>query len=68
MLIRIRSLYLAHRPGKDQRIQTAIRELGYTAGLDVQHEQTKNNLPANQKGYDNFETTDQMLSARRIQI
>ena len=28
----------------------------------------KNNLPANQKGYDTFETTVGKLSARRIQI
>ena len=28
----------------------------------------KINLPANQKGYDNFETTVGKLSARRIQI
>ena len=39
-----------------------------TAGLDVQYEPTKNNLPTNQKGYDTFETTAGMLSARRIQI
>ena len=28
----------------------------------------KNNLPTNQKGYDKSETTDEKLSARRIQI
>ena len=28
----------------------------------------KNNFPANQKGYDNFETTDEKLLVRRIQI
>ena len=33
-----------------------------------QYEPTKNNSPANQKGYDTFETTVGKLSARRIQI
>ena len=37
-------------------------------GLDAQHEPTKNDLPANQKGYDNSKTTVEKLSARRIQI
>ena len=39
-----------------------------TAGLDIQYEPTKINLPANQKGCDTFETTVGKLSARRIQI
>ena len=38
------------------------------AGLDVKYEPTKINLPANQKGYDTFETTVKKLSTRRIQI
>ena len=39
-----------------------------TAGLDVQYEPTKTYFPTNQKGYDKSETTDEKLSARRIQI
>ena len=39
-----------------------------TAGLDLQHNLTKINLPTNQKGYDNAKTTAGKLSARRIQI
>ena len=40
-----------------------------TAGLDVQYEPTKKyNLRTNHKGYDKSETTDEKLSARRIQI
>ena len=39
-----------------------------TAGLDVHYEQTKHILPANQKSYDNSETTVEKLSARRIQV
>ena len=38
------------------------------AGLDVQYEPTKINLPTNQRGCDKSETTDEKLSARRIQI
>ena len=34
----------------------------------MRYEPTKNNLQANQKGYDTFETTVGKLSARRIQI
>ena len=36
--------------------------------MDVQYEPTKINLPTNQKGYDKSETTDEKVSARRIQI
>ena len=36
--------------------------------MDVHYEQTKINLPTNQKGYDKSETTDKKLSARRTQI
>ena len=39
-----------------------------TAALSAQYEPTKNQLPENRKGYDNFETTVGKLSARRIQI
>ena len=39
-----------------------------TAGLPISETHTKVNLPTNQKGYDNSETTDKKLSARRIQI
>ena len=39
-----------------------------TAGLDGQYEPTKINLPTNQRAYDKSETTDEKLSARRIQI
>ena len=39
-----------------------------TAGLDVQYESTKNIFSANQRSYDKSETTDEKLSARRIQI
>ena len=39
-----------------------------TAGLNVKSEPTTINLPANQKGYNNFETTAGKLSTRRIQI
>ena len=46
----------------------SFSELRDTAGLDVQNEPTKINLPANQKGYNTFETTAGKLSARRIQI
>ena len=40
----------------------------HTAGLDAQYEPAKNELPANQKGYDNSETTIRKLSGRRTQI
>ena len=39
-----------------------------TAGLDVQYERTKINVPTNQNGYNNSETTVGKLLARRIQI
>ena len=39
-----------------------------TNELDVQYEPAKNNLPVNQKGYDEPETTDEKLLAKRIQI
>ena len=45
-----------------------LHQEGSTDGLDVQYQPTKINLPTNQKGYDKSETTDEKLSARRIQI
>ena len=39
-----------------------------TAGLPISETHKKNNLPANQKGYDNSETTVGKLSTRKIQI
>ena len=39
-----------------------------TAGLTISETHTKINLSANQKGYDNSETTVGKLSAKRIQI
>ena len=39
-----------------------------TAGLPISQAHTKNYLPANQKGYDNSETTVGKLSAGRTQI
>ena len=38
-----------------------------TAGLDVQYKPTKNNLPTNQKGFENSDTNVEKLSVRRIQ-
>ena len=40
----------------------------HTAGLDVQYKPRKNNLLANQKGYDNPEATVGKLLAMRIQF
>ena len=39
-----------------------------TAGWPISETHTKIDLPTNQKGCDNSETTDEKLSARRIQI
>ena len=57
---------IAPKPGLTQ-LQPR-RAVVPTAGLDVHYELTKINLTMNQKGCDKSKTTDEKLSARRIQI
>jgi len=47
---------------------SAMAEPCYSWIGRLQYEPTENNLPANPKGYNTFETTVGKLSARRIQI
>ena len=66
------TLYIALSQYSDQKFKVGLdfkNNCIFKAGLPISETRTKNfNLPENQKGYDNSETTDEKLSARRIRI
>ena len=55
--------YWSERVLKRSRVRAQLQ-----LDLDLQYNRQKINLPTNQKGCDNSETTVEKLSARRIQI